>query len=318
MRRRRLLMGVGAPAAAWPLGAFAQTPRRPTIGLLFHSNPEPSVTTIRAALVRLGYRDGETVELEIRVANGSQARLAESAADLAARGVDVIFAWTTPAVIAAKAATSSIPIVMAAADPVGSGLVSSLARPGGNITGVSLAVPQVAGAILGLLREALPGARRIGALVNVSDPFHRQLLDGIETANRNVRMDVRVHGVAGQEEMETAFARMAADRIDAAIIQPTLPRAAAIDLGLRHRIPTASPTNGYAASGGFLSYAGKLTEIFAVTAAQVDQVLKGARPADIPVRQPTKFELELNLKTAQAMGLTLPPLILAQADVLIE
>lgn len=276
------------------------------------------VGQLRAALARLGHRDGDTIEFLVRVANGSEARLAELATDLAARKVDAIFAFTTPAALAAKAATGSIPIVISAADPVGSGLVASLARPGGNITGMSLAVPEIAGAILGLLHEALPAARRIGALVNVSDPFHRRLVEGIEAANRNVMLDLRVHGLAKPDELEAAFARMVSDKLDAAIVQPTLPRAAAIAFGLRHKIPTASPVSGYAAAGGFLSDAGKLAETSAVIAAQIDLTLKGARPAEIAVRQPIKFELVLNMKTAQAMGITIPPLLLAQADGVIE
>lgn len=318
MRRREFIAGIGGAVAAWPLRADAQGARKPLIGILFHSNPEPVVGQLRGALARLGYRDGDTIELDVRVANGSEARLAEMAGDLAARKVDAIFAFTTPAALAAKAATGSIPIVISAADPVGSGLVASLARPGDNITGMSLAVPEIAGKILGLLHEALPAARRVGALVNVSDPFHRRLVEGIEAANRNVMLDLRVHGLANPDELEGAFARMAADKLDAAIVQPTLPRAAAIALGFRYNIPTASPVSGYATAGGFLSYAGKLAENSAVIAAQIDQILRGAKPADMAVRQPTKFELVLNLKTAQAMGITIPPLLLAQADEVIE
>lgn len=318
MKRRHVIAGIAGAWLAAPIRAEAQTARKPVIGILFHSNPEPVFGQLRTALARLGYRAGETIELDLRVANGSDALLAELAVALAARKVDAIFAFTTPAVFAARAATGSIPIVMSSADPVGSGLVASLARPGSNITGMSLAVPEVAGAIIGLLREALPGARRIGALVNVSDPFHRQLIEGIETANRNVKLDLRVYGVAKPDEMGAAFARMAAEQVDAAIVQPTLPRAAAIALGLSHKIPTASPVSGYAAAGGLLSYAGKLTETSAVIAAQIDLILKGAKPADMPVRQPSKFELVINLKTAGVLGLEVPPLVLAQADEVIE
>lgn len=221
MRRREFIAGIGGVVAAWPLRADAQGARKPLIGILFHSNPEPVVGQLRSALARLGHRDGDTIELDVRVANGSEARLAEMAGDLVARKVDAIFAFTTPAALAAKAATASIPIVISAADPVGSGLVASLARPGGNITGMSLAVPEIAGKILGLLHEALPAARRIGALVNASDPFHRRLVEGIEAANRIVKLDLRVHGLAKPDELETAFAQMVADKIDAGIVQPT-------------------------------------------------------------------------------------------------
>ncbi|MEQ1612115.1 MAG: ABC transporter substrate-binding protein [Hyphomicrobiaceae bacterium] len=318
MRRRAFIIGMVGAAAKWPLVAHAQGTRKPVIGVLLHSNPEPALGLLRAALVGLGYRDGETIELDVRVANGSVARLAEMAADLAARKVDVIVAMTTPAALAARAATGSIPIVMSAADPVGSGLIASLARPGGNITGISNAVPEVAGAILGLLREALPAASRIGALVNVSDPFHKRLIEGIETANQSVRLELRVYGVAKPDELEAAFERMSAEKVDAAIVQPTLPRAAAIALALRYKLATGSPIGGYAHQGGLLSYSGKLAEGVGVAAAQVDQILKGANPAAIPVRQPTQFEMVLNLKAATALGITLPPLLLARADEVIE
>ena len=319
IERRELIALVGGAALAWPFQARAQAARRPVIGVLFHSNPEPTLSLLRKALQSLGYREGETIQLEVRLAAGSAARLAEMAAELVARKVDVIVAVTTPAALAAKAATDSIPIVMGVvADPVGSKLVASLARPGGNITGVSGAVAEVAGKILGLLREALPAAARIGVLANPTDPFHLRLIEQIEVANKSVRADLRVFKISKPDEIPAAFETMVAQGIAAAIVQPTLPLPDVIALALKHRIATASPIRGYAEAGGLLSYAGKSAELFGVAAGHVDQILKGAKPADLPVRQPTQFELVINMQTAKALGLTIPPLVLAQADEVIE
>jgi putative tryptophan/tyrosine transport system substrate-binding protein len=303
--RRRQFIALGGAALAMSLPALAQTARKPVIGMLFHSNPEPPLTLIRNALGGLGYRNGDTAEFDIRVADGSDARLAEMAAGLVARKVDVIVAFTTPAALAAKAATGSIPIVMGGvADPVGSGLAASLARPGGNITGVSAAIAETSGKILGLLREAIPAAARIGVLVNTADPFHVRLIEQIEIANRIVKVELRIFRVAKREEIAAAFEAMAAQKIDAAII--------------RHKLPTGSAVRGYGEDGGFMAYGGNLIDQSGVVAGHVDRILKGAKPADIPVQQPTKFELVINVKTAKALGLEIPTLLLAQADEVIE
>ncbi|MBY0611438.1 MAG: ABC transporter substrate-binding protein [Beijerinckiaceae bacterium] len=319
MNRRTLLRALGAAAAMWPAASFAQPARRTLIGLLFHSNPEPSLTLLRTALANLGYREGETLQIDIRVANGSDAKLKEMAADLVARQADAIVAFTTPAALAAKAATDRIPIVMAGvADAVGSGLVTSLARPGGNVTGVSAVIAELSGTLLGMLREVVPAAARIGVLVNTADPFHLRMIDQIETANRTVKIDLGIFRVARPGEIAAAFEEMAARKIEAAIIQPTLPRAPVIELAIKARLPTASAVRGYAEDGGLLAYGGKLDDIAAIAAGQVERVLKGARPADIPVQQPAKFELLFNAKTARAIGVTIPPAILARADEVIE
>jgi putative tryptophan/tyrosine transport system substrate-binding protein len=319
IKRRQFVTMLGSTALCLGPTAWAQSSRKPVIGVLFHSNPDPNITLLRSALRDLGHIEGETIQLDVRVADSSNARLAEMAADLAARKVDVIVASTTPAVVAAKAATASIPIVMAGvADPVGSGLVASLARPGGNITGNSSAVAEVAGKLLGLLREAVPSAARIGMLANAADPFHVRLIEQIDVANRSVKIDLRIFKVSGPGEIAAAFAAMAAARIDAAIIQPTLPRKDVISHAFKQRLPTASPILGFAQDGGLLSYSGNFVEQFKLAASYVDKILKGAKPADLPVVQPTKFEMVLNLKTAKELGVAISPLLLAQADEVIE
>ncbi len=319
MKRREFMAGVAGAVVAWPLGARAQSVRKPVIGVLFHSNPEPSLGLLRSALGKLGYVDGATVELDVRVAESSEARLIEIAASLVARKVDLIVASTMPAVVAAKTATATIPIVMAgAADPVGAGLVASLARPGGNITGNSSAIAELAAKNLGLLREALSSAARIGILANTADQFHVRFIEQIELANRNAPIELRVFKVAAPSEIAGAFDAMAAARIDAAIIQPTLPRPDVIAQALKYRLPTASPVRGFANDGGLMSYAGHYPEQIDIAALYVDKILKGAKPADLPVVQPTKFVFVINLKTARALGLTIPDSILARADEVIE
>lgn len=319
MKRRDFLAASGAAALAWAGKARAQSSRKFTVGILFLASPEPNNGLIRLAMGRLGYREGETIQYELRVADSSEARLAEMAVELAARKVDVIVASTTPAVLAARAATTTIPIVMAAAaDPVGSGLVASLSRPGGNITGVDGAVVDLSGTLLGLLREAIPSATRLGLILNVSDPFYRRMLESVGNANRSVGIDLRVVELSNPSGMRAAFEQMAAEKIGAAIVQPTLPRKESIDIATQYRIATCSPVLGYADQGGFMSYSGSASDLSSVAATYIDQILKGAKPADMPVRQPSQFDLVLNLKTARAIGLAVPPLLLAKATDLIE
>lgn len=311
-------MLLGSAAIALPLAARAQAARRPVIGVLVFANPEPDLSLLRSGLRSLGYREGDTIAFELRVAGGSGAVMADMAADLVARKVDLIVAMTTPAVFAAKAATASIPIVMAGtADPVGSGLVASLARPGGNITGNSGALAEMAGKTLDFLREALPAAARIAVLANAPDPYHIRLIEGIEWANRIVKADLRIYKISAPEIAAT-FEVMSADGIGAAIIQPTLPRGEVIAQAIKHRLPTASPFRAYAEEGGLLSYAGHRVDQYNLAAVFIDKIRKGAKPADLPVQQPTRFELVINAKTAKALGLELADQLLARADEVIE
>ena len=318
--RRQLIASTSAALMlAAPPAAHAQASRKPVLGVLINANPEPILGQFRAALAHLGYKEGSMLELDVRVAEGSEARLATMADELVAARVDIIVAVTTPAALAAKAATGSIPIVMAAAaDPVGSGLVASLARPGGNITGVSGATAELGGKILGLFREAIPAMQRVGVLANAADPFHIRLIKQIEMANRSVNVDLRVYKVAKPEELAATFDLLSAAGIEAAIVQPTLPWRDVIAQAEAHRVPTASPLRGYAEAGGLFSYNGKSADLIALAAGQVDRILQGVRPADMPVQQPSRFELMINLRTAMALGLTLPVGFIAQADEVIE
>ena len=319
MKRRSFVTLLASAALAAPLPARAQSARKPVVGVLFLANPEPALGVMRNALRSLGYIEGETILLDVRVAASSQALLADMAADLVARKVDVIVAVQTSAVVAAKKATASIPIVMpAAGDPVGMGLVASLARPGGNITGYSSATAEMAGKSLELLREAVPKSALIGVLVDTTDPFYVRFIEQIELANSIVKIELRIFKVARPDEIAGAFDAMAAAGIDAAIVQPSLPRTAVIAQAVKHRLPTASPTRDFAVEGGLMSYAGNFAIQHIGAMAYVDKILKGAKPADLPVEQPTRFELVINAKTAKALGLEIPVLLLARADEVIE
>jgi putative ABC transport system substrate-binding protein len=244
--------------------------------------------------------------------------LPELAAELVRLQVDVIVTWFTPAAKAAKQATREIPIVMAlAGNPVETGLVESLARPGGNITGMAGVAAELAGKSVQLIREMLPAAHRVVALANAPDPFSKPFVEQVQlggTATDTIIDPVMIHDAA---EVEAAFLEMEKHRPDAVIVQPSLPTKRVADLAIIHRIPTASVIRGFAKDGG-LAYQSTEIDLYRQSASYVDKVLKGAKPADLPIQQPTKFELIINMKTANAIGLTMPPAFLARADEMIE
>jgi putative ABC transport system substrate-binding protein len=318
MRRREFISLVGS-AAAWPLVAQAQQAKLPRVGVLVPANPEPFWSVFREGLRERGYVEGKTIQFEFRSADGRPQLLRDLAAELVRLRVDIIVASQTPAVTAAKQATTEIPIVMAAAgDPVGTGLVASLARPGGNVTGMSGTTTELGGKILELIRELLPAARRVAVLANPTDPFTKPFLGQIETSGRTLGLAIQTIMIRGVDDFEAAFTAMTNDRVDAVIVQPSLPRKPAVALALKHRLPPVSPTRLFPSEGGLMSYSANQNELTGRAADYVDRILKGAKPADLPVAQPTKFELVINLKTANALGLTIPPILLARADEVIE
>jgi putative ABC transport system substrate-binding protein len=321
MRRRGFLRLAAAGAVLGPIAGLAQEPKIRTIGVLVIGKPDPAplLQTFRAQLAALGYVDGQNVRIVVRSAAGDLQRLPELADGLARERVDVVATWMTPAVLAAKQATNSIPIVMiGAADPVGMGIVASLAHPAVNVTGMAGLTAEFAGKIVELLKEMLPGATRIGALGNEADPFSKFFRDGVEAAGKANGVEIAPIMVTAGAPLDEAFSAMEKANSAAAIIQPSLPLAHVAELAVRHRLPTACPLSGYAESGGLMSYANDPREGAREAAVFVDKILKGANPADLPVEQPTKFELAINLKTAAALDLTVPPLLLAQADEVIE
>jgi putative ABC transport system substrate-binding protein len=233
--------------------------------------------------------------------------------------VEIIVAFQTPAGTAAKIATSSIPIVLGASgDPIGTGLVASLARPGGNVTGVTGAGGEMAAKNLELVREVLPAARRVAALANAPDPFHRPFLAHIQDAGRKLGIDIKAMPLTRVNEFDAVFAQLRQWRADAVIVQPTLPQVRAADLSLKHHVPAFSPNTNFPAAGGLMSYSADQPALFRESAIFVDKILKGRKPADLPVQLPTKFRLVVNLKTAKALGLAIPPTLLTRADDVIE
>jgi putative ABC transport system substrate-binding protein len=304
----------------WPLAARAQQAKPPTVGILVLGSPPPDrfLNELRTALRDIGLSEGRNLKLEIRSAEGRAVLLPEKAAELVRLKVDVIVAYQTPTATAAKQATSEIPIVMSGVgDPVGTGLVASLARPGGNVTGTSAGVVEVAGKSVGLIRELLPSARRVAVLANEADPLATPYLAEIERIARGIGMDIAPVMARSARPLDPAFAAMAAEGADAFIIQGSLVNKDAADLAIKHRLPSVGPTS-WARSGGLMAYSADFAAFVRETATYVDKILKGAKPADLPVAFPTKFELVINLKTAQAIGLDVSPVLVARADEVIE
>lgn len=318
MKRREFIYLVGS-AVAWPVATRAQQGKVPVIGGLILANPEPVWNMLRDGLRELGYIEGQSIRFEFRSADGKPGILPELAAELVRLKVDLIVAAQTPAVQAAKDATREIPIVMATAgDPVGTGLISSLARPGGNITGNSATTSELGAKTLEIIREMLPSARRVAVLANATDPFTKSFVDQIETGGRTVGLVIQTIPVSGADEFEVAFLAMIKEQADAVIVQPSLPHKRALNLALKHRLPPVSPSRLFALEGGLMAYSASQRDMYRRAAVYVDRILKGAKPAELPVEQPTVFELVINLKTAKALGLTVPPTLLARADEVIE
>jgi len=321
IRRRELIVTLGSAAAAWPLVAGAQRPKIPTVGALVIGNTDPEQfwREFRQGLNDLGYVEEQNIRFEFRSAEGHLDRLPELAAELVHLKVDVIVTWFTPATRAAKQATREIPIVMAdAGDPVATGLVASLPRPGGNVTGIAGITAELAGKSVQLIRDMLPSARRLTALANGTDPFSKPFLEQIKLGGEATGITINPIVVSSSEEFETAFAGMEKDRPDAVIVQPSLPSKRAAELAVKHRVPAVSVPRWFAEEGGLMSYSARYVDLFRKAAVYVDQILKGTKPADLPVEQPTHFELVINLRTAKTLGLEIPPTLLGRADELIE
>lgn len=319
MRRRDVIALLGSATVAWPLTVRGQQSRMPTIGVLLVGNVEPFWSQFREGLRDFGYVDGHNIRIEFRSGQGKLPTLPDLAADLVRLKVDLIVASETPAVQAAKQATTTIPIVMApSGDPVGTGQVASLARPGGNITGLSAATAELAGKSLELIRELLPSVRRVAALADPTNAFTTPFLHHIQAAAQALRVEIQVNLVRAVSDFDAAFRAMVEARVDALIVQPTLPRPRVVELVLQNRLPAVSGNRAFADAGGLMSYAASLADRYRGAAVYVDRVLKGANPSDLPVQQPTRFELVINLRTAAALGIAIPPTVLVRADELIK
>jgi ABC-type uncharacterized transport system substrate-binding protein len=317
MQRREFMSLLGGAAVTIPLRVHAQQ-KPPRVGVLLVGGQE-LMGPYRQALADLGYAEGRNIELDIRSAQGQAGRLPELAAEFVRGKVDVIVASLTPAITAAKNATRDIPIVMApGGDPVATGLVKSLARPEGNITGVSGIAAELGAKSLELIREFVPGASRVGVVINVNDPFSRPFIEQIQHGAKSTRFDIDVMEVKGGDDLENAYATLARKQVAAVIMQGSLPIAPQVDLALKHRLPTLSNQTNVAHAGALVSYGASIAERGRQIAGYIDKILKGAKPGDLPVQQPSTFEMTINLKTAKTIGLTVSPNLLARADGVIE
>jgi putative tryptophan/tyrosine transport system substrate-binding protein len=316
--RRRNLLALLAGALFSPLAVMAQ-PKAPIIGVLDIGDPGPLLRQLREVLREFGYVEGQNIHIEVRTAERKPEILRGLADELVRLKVDVIVARLTPSVRAAKEATQTIPIVMAMAGaPLETGLIASLSRPGGNITGLSSTSAELSGKRLQLMQEMVPSLRRIAILANAADPFAKPFVAEIERAAASLGMQANAVMVTRSDEFAAAFGAMTDARADAVAMQGSLATKPAAALAMKHRIPLFSTNRDAVDAGALMSYAGRLDDGYRQAAGYVVKILNGASPADLPVEQPTRFELIINLKTAAALGLTVSPALLARADEVVE
>jgi putative tryptophan/tyrosine transport system substrate-binding protein len=326
MNRRTFLCGLTLGTLALPLAVEAQQSGKvPRIGFLFFGSPGPSreLDAFRQGLRELGYTEGQNIVIEVRFANGRVERLPELATELARLNPDVLVTPGTPASLAAKQATSTIPIVFAGvADAVGAGLVANFARPGGNITGLTGISAELGGKRLELLKEVAPKASRVAVLYNPADRSNVLVLKELQKSAPALRLTLQPLGVRGPGEFEGAFVAMTRERahalFGAAGILTTEHRKALVDLAAKRRMPAMWGERQFVEAGGLMSYAVDFYDQVRGAATYVDKILKGAKPGDLPVEQPTKFALVINFKTAKALGLTIPQSLLQRADQVIQ
>jgi putative ABC transport system substrate-binding protein len=312
--------------ALWLPAEAQQSKKVPRIGILrgtFPSTNSARIEAFRQGLRELGYVEGKNIVIELRYAEGKLDRLPALAAELVRLKVDVIITGGPSPTLSAKRATSTIPIVMALDDdPVGSGFAASLARPGGNITGLSTLDPELSGKQLELLTEIVPKLSRVGVLGDVTRPGTPQALREINVAAGAFGLQIQYLEVRGPKDIETAFRAADKERAEAVLVLGTgvliSQRRQVIDLAIKSRLPAIYPRPEYVEDGGLVFYGASITDLYRRAATYVDKILKGAKPADLPIEQPKKFELIINLKTAKQIGLTIPPNVLARADKVIK
>jgi putative ABC transport system substrate-binding protein len=327
MRRRDFIKAIAGLGAAWPIAARAQQPAKLPRLCFLTFDPGPLQSTRFGAffdgLRDLGYVQGQTITIDYLTADGQAERYPALAAQCVRLGADVIVTTTTPATQAAKHATHAIPIVMIGlGDPVGTGLVNSLARPGGNVTGLSQMTPSVAVKRLELLRELAPQVTRVLVLSHLSDPIAAPQVKALEETARSLGIKLQIRDIRAAGDLAVAFDAGVQERAEGVMATGesifVVNRARLLELAARHRLPGVYHHKAIAEAGGLMAYQPVITVMHRRAATYVDKLLKGAKPADLPIEQPTNFELVLNLKTAKALGLTVPPTLLARVDEVIE
>jgi len=326
MRRREFITLLGGAAVAWPLAAHAQQAAMPVIGFLSPGSPEADINRlngVRRGLAEVGYVEGQNVAIEYRWAQFQYARLPALAVDLASRQVSVIIVVSITPTLAAKAATSTIPIVFSVGgDPVQLNIVTSLNRPVGNITGVYNLNATVIGKRLELLREMVPATGVIALLVNPNSAARESETKELNQAARALGVEVRILNAASESEIDTAFETLSTERSVPLVVSSdnlfTDHPVRLVVLAARHSIPAIYPYRWFTAAGGLMSYGPDLAEVYRLVGTYAGRILKGAKPADLPIQQAVKVELVINLKTAKALGLEIPPTLLARADEVIE
>jgi putative tryptophan/tyrosine transport system substrate-binding protein len=327
MKRREFIRFASAGAVAWPLSSPAQQPSGKVfhvgfVGLIAETGLPKRTEAFRAGLRDLGYQEGRNIVVEYRWADEHYDRLPALFADLVRLNVDVIVTHGTPGVLAAKRATATIPIVMATSgDALGSGLVTSLAQPGGNVTGLTFFNPELAAKRLELLKETVPGLTDVGVLLNPANSVNEPIMPTMKLTAEQLKLKIHQFAVRGAAEFEGAFAAMTEERITALVVidDPTLiaNSSAVAKLALQHRLPSSGWPD-FAVDGGLIAYGVDFPDLFRRAATLVDKILKGAKPAELPVERASKFETIVNRQTAKALGLDVPTAILLRADEVIE
>jgi len=325
MQRRQFISFIGGIATGLlsPLSSSAQKSNIRRIGVLVVGNADADAVTfqteLREELRKSGYVEGQNLVFDVKSAEQKLDLLPKLASELVAQKADVIVALYTPCALAAKQATREIPIVAVSGDPVGTGLVPSLAKPGGNITGVSLIAAEMHGKCVELFRDMIPSLRRVGVVPNAADPFSKFVVEQTQLAGKTANIEIApIIMASGPQEVEAAFVNVKKENAGAVVMQASLASKQVADLAIKHSLPAATVPRSFAEAGGMLSYGADSSTSFRQSARFVTKILQGGLPADMPVEQPTKFELVINLKTAKALGLPVAETFLQRADVIIE